>query len=499
WKICSPETAGEFTAVGYFFARALYRKLQVPIGLVNSSWGGTMVETWCSREALERNEDFKPILSSMNSAEMESAAKKKSEAAMKKIDSLQGGMEKNPDTDAWKAPGFDDGHWPQMQLPSYWEQRGLEDVDGVIWFRKSFELSPEEASRPAVLHAGKIDDSDDSYVNGSRVGGLKNQWSENRIYTIPAGILKPGKNTIAIRVEDTGGGGGIFGESNELNLTIGNREIPLSGNWAFRIESISPHSITVGPNSYPTLLFNAMINPLVPFAIRGAIWYQGEANAGRAFQYRSIFPLMINDWRQHWHQGDFPFYFVQLASFNASNGNSEQGSEWAELREAQSLTLSLPNTGMAVTTDIGNPVDIHPKNKQDVGKRLAVIALNNEYGQKMEYYGPVYQSMKIDGDKVVLGFAHLGEGLIAKDKYGYLKGFEIAGADKHFQYAKAFIEGDKVVVYKDGLQHPQAVRYGWADDAGDANLFNKDGFPASPFRTDHWKEKTADVKYALSK
>lgn len=499
WKICSPETAGEFTAVGYFFARELFRKLQVPVGLVNSSWGGTMVETWCSRAALEKNEDFKPIMAAMDEAGMESIARKKSEAVMQKIDSLQGGIEKDPNTEIWKKPDFDDRHWPQMLLPSVWEQRGLEDVDGVIWFRKSFELSAEEAAGPAVLHAGKIDDSDDSYINGSRVGGLKNQWSENRIYTIPPGILRPGRNTIAIRVEDTGGGGGIFGDHDELKITIGSREIPLSGNWAFRIESISPHSITVGPNSYPTLLFNAMINPLVPFAIRGAIWYQGEANTGRAYQYRTIFPLMINDWRQHWGQGDFPFYFVQLASFNASNGNSEQGSGWAELREAQCLTLSLPHTGMAVTTDIGNPVDIHPKNKQDVGKRLAAIALDEAYGEKIEYAGPMYKGMKIDGDKVALGFTHLGQGLMVKDKYGYLKGFEIAGADQHFQYAKAYIEGDKVVVYSEGLKNPQAVRYGWSDDAGDANLYNKDGFPASPFRTDHWKEKTAEVKYGLSK
>jgi sialate O-acetylesterase len=206
---------------------------------------------------------------------------------------------------------------------------------------------------------------------------------------------------------------------------------------------------------------------------------------------------MISDWRNQWHEGDFPFYFVQLASFNAADGNSEHGSEWAELREAQTMTLSLPNTGMAVTTDIGLSNDIHPKDKQDVGKRLAAIALNNIYAHTMEYSGPIYQSIKTDGNKMILTFAHVGDGLTVKDKYGYLKGFEIAGNDRHFHYAKAYIEGDKIIVFQDEVSSPVAVRYGWADDALEANLFNKNGFPASAFRTDDWKGVTADLKYHL--
>ena len=243
-----------------------------------------------------------------------------------------------------------------------------------------------------------------------------------------------------------------------------------------------------------------MISPLIPYGIRGVLWYQGEANADRAYQYRTAFSLMITDWRQHWGEGNFPFYFVQLASFNSMNGNSEGGSKWAELREAQTHTLSLPATGMSVTTDIGESNDIHPKNKQDVGLRLAAIALNNIYGQPMEYSGPVYDSMAVQGNKIILTFTHTGSGLLARNKYGYLLGFEIAGSDHHFHYAKASVQNNKVIVYADEVPSgPASVRYAWADDAGDANLYNREGFPAIPFRTDQWKGVTDDIKYTISK
>ncbi|HET9825896.1 MAG TPA: sialate O-acetylesterase, partial [Chitinophagaceae bacterium] len=246
-------------------------------------------------------------------------------------------------------------------------------------------------------------------------------------------------------------------------------------------------------NSYPTLLFNAMVSPLIPYAFEGVIWYQGESNAGRAYQYRKAFPLMITDWRKHWSAGDFPFYFVQLASYNAGNGNSKTGSTWAELREAQTMTLSLPNTGMAVTTDIGNSTDIHPKNKQDVGKRLAAIALHNLYNKNIVYSGPMYKSMKVQGSTIVVNFTNVGSGLMAKT--GDLRGFEIAGLGGQFFPAVAIIQGDQVVVHNDDIRYPAAVRYAWMDDAAAANLFNKEGLPASPFRTDKWKGVTEGEKF----
>ena len=498
WKVCSPQTAGDFSATAYFFARELYQKLHIPIGLINTSWGGTMVETWTSRGAFEQSDEFRGMIGTMKSgSDIKKMGEEKKDELTKKIVALQGSM--TGDETQYASTGLDDAHWEKMKLPGQWEQAGmgLEDLDGIVWFRKVIDISAAEAGQAAVLDVGKIDDADETYVNGVKVGATTN-YTTHRQYMIPAGVLKAGRNVIAVRVEDTGGNGGIYGEPGELKCTIGVREISLAGDWSFRVARIVMNT-AMGPNSAPTLLFNAMINPLIPYTIRGAIWYQGEANAGRAYQYRKAFPLMITDWRQHWKEGDFPFYFVQLASWNADNGNSQRGSTWAELREAQAMTLSLPNTGMAVTTDIGNSIDIHPKDKQDVGKRLAFIALNNLYGQTMEYSGPVYQSMQVDGQKVILHFSHTGSGLSTPDKYGYLRGFEVAGSDHVWHYAKAGIQGDKVVVWSDVVTSPVAVRYGWMDDALEDNLFNKEGLPAPPFRTDEWKGATEDVKYAVGK
>ncbi len=497
WKVCSPETAGDFTAAGYFFARALYSELKIPIGLINTSWGGTMVETWTSRQAFKNSDEFKDMIVGMQLLNLDSMAKIKKEASLKRIEALQGSID-NTDAATWSEPNKDDSNWPIMQLPNLWESQQLGDLDGIVWFRKTITVSQADAGKAATLQLAMIDDNDVTYVNGTKVGST-NGYNVKRNYTVAADLLKEGSNVIAVRVEDTGGGGGVYGDGADMKLTIGNDVMPLHGNWHFKVEKITGGSTSIGPNSYPTLLFNAMLNPLIPFAFRGVIWYQGETNAGRAYQYRKAFPLMITDWRKRWNDGDFPFYFVQLASFNSANGNSNNGSTWAELREAQTKTLSLPNTGMAITTDIGNSSDIHPKNKQDVGKRLAAIALHNVYGENNVYSGPVYSGMKAEGNKAIITFTDTGGGLAVHDKYGYIKGFEIAGADKQFHYAKASISGNTVVVYNDTVSDPVAIRYGWTDDAGDDNLFNKEGFPAAPFRTDDWKGITEEVKYEVGK
>lgn len=499
WKLCSPENVGDFTAVGYFYARELYRTLKVPIGLVNTSWGGTHSETWTSREAFANSDEFKSMISSMPALDLDALAKQKQEAQLKKLKSMNINLPAK-DVEKWKDVSYDDSQWKTMKLPGLWEQQGLEDLDGVIWFRKSITISAGDAGKEGILELSMIDDSDESFVNGVKVGATKNKYNEKREYKIPGGILKEGTNVIAVRVDDTGGGGGIYGDSQELKLTTNsNAVISLAGNWSYSIENFSMGSATVGPNAYPTLLFNAMIYPLLNFSIEGAIWYQGESNAGRAYQYRTAFPLMIRDWRTHWKQGDFPFYFVQLASFNSANGDSEHGSAWAELREAQTMTLSLPNTGMAVTTDIGAANDIHPRNKQDVGKRLAAIALNQVYGQKNVFSGPTYKSMVIDGNKIRISFTNTGSGLMVKDKYGYLKGFEVAGSDRKFYYAKAWIEGNDVVVSSDKVSSPVAAHFAWADNPEDANLYNNEGFPALPFRTDTWKGITEKARFTFEK
>jgi sialate O-acetylesterase len=493
WKICSPQTAGDFTATGYFFARELYKQLKVPIGLINTSWGGTHVETWTSREGFEGSDEFKSMIAQMPALNLDSLAKLRKDAIMINIQSLQGSLPAQNEATSWST-GIDDTGWPQMSLPSLWEQRQLGDLDGVVWFRKTIDVSPADAGKEGILELAMIDDNDVTYVNGVKVGET-NLYNQHRKYSIPASVLKAGKNFISVRVEDTGGGGGIYGDSSAVKLSIGETVISLAGAWKFKVEQIFGNTSSVGPNSYPTLLYNAMVNPLIPYAFQGVIWYQGEANAGRAYQYRKAFPLMITDWRKHWNAGDFPFYFVQLASYNAGNGNSKNGSTWAELREAQTMTLSLHNTGMAVTTDIGNSKDIHPKNKQDVGIRLAAIALHNVYKKDGVYSGPMYQSMKVIGNKITITFTNIGGGLTSKG--GELKGFEISGLSGQFYPAVATIDNNRVIVESEMVKFPAAVRFGWKDDPGEDNLFNKEGFPASPFRTDRWKGVTEAQKFRI--
>lgn len=497
WRSASPATTGNFTAVGYFFAKKLYDQLKVPIGLIHSSWGGTDIEPWTSRDALEKSDEFKSLMKKIPSINLDSLNKVFKEKLIADLQKWQGGLPDATVVDSWKEFSFDDGSWHQMAVPSIWETQGLTNIDGIVWFRKNIILFAADAGKEGTLELSLIDDNDDTYINGIKIGST-NGVTVVRKYKIPTGVLKEGKNVIAVRINDTGGGGGMYGPASDMKITINQQSQSLAGQWKYRIASVVDTKNSVAPNSYPTLLFNAMVNPLIPYAIKGAIWYQGENNASRAYQYRTAFPLMINDWRQHWSEGNFPFYFVQLASFNAANGNSQKGSAWAELREAQTLTLSLPHTGMAVITDIGMADDIHPKNKQDVGKRLAAIVLHDAYGKNIVYGGPTYESMKTDGSKVVISFSSVGTGLMVKDKYGYINGFEIAGADKKFYYARAHVQDGKVIVESASVSNPIAVRFGWVDDAGESNLFNKEGFPASPFRTDDWKGITQEVKYFIN-
>lgn len=517
WQICSPYTAENFTAVGYFFARELVKRLHVPVGLINSSWGGTMVETWTSRGAFEKSPEFREMINSLPVMDFEGTVKQRKENLNMQIRNLQVNIRDSAPDTVWKYKDYNGDGWPTMQVSAIWENQhiGLDDLDGVVWFRKEFNVDAASAGKPAELSLGKIDDFDETYINGVLVGSTKN-YAALRVYQVPAGLLKAGKNLIAVRVTDTGGGGGFYEDSTTLWIKTAMGKTELGDNWHFRVDSIFNESMGTGPNDFPCLLFNAMINPLIPYGIRGALWYQGEANADRAFQYRTAFPLMITDWRQQWGEGNFPFYFVQLASFSADNGNSNEGSTWAELREAQTRTLALPATGMAVLTDIGESNDIHPKNKQDVGARLAAIALNNIYGQTMEYSGPVYDSMYVRGNKIFLQFSHTGSGLVVKSDSSFIAcnwdtarqepvagncpsigGFEVAGDDRKFYPASAYILGNRVIVFSKEVASPVAVRFAWADDAKAANLFNREGFPAVPFRTDQWKGITDDKKFSV--
>ncbi len=487
WWECSPISTPKFSAVAYFFGRALYQKLKVPIGLINTSWGGTVAETWTSPDAIAKNSDFAPMLENLKKIDLNEYGKSVEKELRDRLGEFattdQGTKDNQP---IWADPGMDDQKWKTMQLPGYIENNGLQGVDGIIWFRKTVEMDAADAGKASTLELSKINDSDVCYVNGVKVGGTEQKAESRRSYTIPEGVLKAGKNNVTVRVEDIGGNGGIYGDAKDMKIVAAQKSIPLAGDWKFKIGVLKVNT-TLGPNSYPTLLYNGMIAPLVPYAIKGAIWYQGEGNAGRAFQYRKVFTDMIKDWRTHWDQGDFPFLFVQLANFMKADSLPVE-STWAELREAQSMALALPKTGMASAIDVGDALDIHPKDKLTVGNRLALSAIAVAYRQPIENLGPVYKEMKISGNTIEITFDHVVLGLVAKDKYGYVKGFTVAGKDHQFHWAKATISStNTILINSPEVTAPVAVRYGWANNPDDVNLYNSKGLPADPFRTDKWK------------
>lgn len=485
WEVCSMETAAGFSAVGFYFGMNLEKELNIPIGLINSNWGGTDIETWTSLETMYNDKDYTAVIEKLKASDLEQLRKESEENRRKYQQTINTG---DPGIiNKWfvSETGIED--WKTMKLPQAWEGAGLPSLDGVVWFRKELFLTEADAGKDAVLSLGPIDDSDETWVNGIKVGKTENRYDASRFYKVPAGILKAGMNVIAVKVIDTGGGGGMWGMDENIYLETSGKKIALAGDWVYKVGLDLPAPKEVSsPNSFPSLLYNAMINPITNFPIKGVIWYQGENNAGNYMKYRQLFPAMINDWRQKWNMGDFTFLFVQLANY-MEPALAPQQSSWAGLREAQTMTLSVPNTGMAVIIDIGETKDIHPRNKDDVGYRLALAALNKSYGKNIVYSGPLFKSMKIEGDHAILEFDHIGSGLVTKDKYGYLKAFAIAGADKIFVWAKAYITPDnKVVVSAEAVRNPVAVRYAWADNPDDANLYNKEGLPASPFRTDQW-------------
>jgi sialate O-acetylesterase len=501
WSVCSPETVGGFSAVAYFFGRELHQKLGVPIGLINSSWGGTIAEAWTSRDMLQSMPQFKEAVAryekdlpnfEKNDAEYQVRVKEREEKFYP-ADPGNVGFEKG-----WAAPKTDIRDWGTIHVPSFWQGSGL-DFSGVLWFRRDVEIPAEWAGKPLTLNLCPCDKHDTTYFNNVQVGamgpGNPNAWATPRSYSIPAGLVKPGRNTIAVRVYSFAYAGGIMGSVTDLNLGPANipdsARIPLAGSWQYKVEhnfgKITPLALQQplgpgNPNS-PYILFTSMIQPLIPYAMRGAIWYQGESNASKPVEYRTLFPAMIRSWREAWRQGDFPFLFVQLANYMQAAQQPEE-STWAELREAQSMALQLPHTGMAVAIDVGEAADIHPKNKQDVGKRLALSALHRVYGLKdVVPSGPLYAGATVEGNKMRVRFTHTDGGLLARD--GELTGFAIAGTDRKFVWATAQIEDSTVLVWNDKVPRPVAVRYAWANNPV-CNLYNKAGLPASPFRTDNW-------------
>ena len=486
WSVCSPETVGDFTAVGYYFAKRLHKDLQVPIGLVNTTWGGTVIEAWIEGKVLRDHPDFTEVVQKIEADATDVDKTAKVAAKLKRWKERLPEVAYGP-AEAYHPTDFDDSDWKKIPVPAYWEQKGFRGVDGVGWYRKKVTIPQRWVGKPLTISLGTIDDVDFTYVNGQKVGETTG-WDVERVYKIDPSVNNTTDVSIAVRVIDGNDGGGMVGSRENYTLSVAGEEpISLAGKWKMRLE---PATKKLGPaprraysgHNTPTGLFNAMVNPLIPFKAQGVIWYQGESNGERGKQYQALFPMLINNWRDRW-QDEMSFYWVQLANYQPSS-DWPYDSKWAELREAQSMTLSLPKTGQAVIIDIGETWDIHPKNKQDVGDRLARHALAKDYGKPIKFSGPSYKSFEIDGAKVKVSF-DFGVGLKSSDGKP-LKRFEVAGDDRKFHWAEATIEGNEVIVSCENVKSPVAVRYAWSENPEGCNLTNETGLPASPFRTDSW-------------
>lgn len=505
WTECTPENASAFSATAFFFGKKLMEELKIPIGLIHSSWGGTPVESWTSGKELSIIPQYKELIDKFANSKQEyerlhawlnqlqqlDISQSTSDFSWAKID-LKDNECSNVD--------YDDSKWHEINMPSSWDGIGLANFDGALWFRKQIEIPETWLNKDLVLSLGPIDDMDVTYVNGIKVGGFEEPgfWQVERNHIIPAELVKQKILNVAVRVIDNQGGGGMYGSADKfrLHLKATDESISITGTWKYlpvaeyrtgkfflfnpnNLEFMNRPKLSIEVSAYsPTTLYNAMISPLVPYNMRGAIWYQGESNTGDAELYKKVFPIMINNWRSDWKR-QLSFYYTQIAPFRYDEGTNSQ-----LLREAQFQSMSVPKTGMAVTMDIGTIENVHPGNKKDVGERLARWALAKDYGKKVVVSGPVYKSAKVVNGKIVLSFDYADQ-LEIKLRDGK-NNFLIAGEDKLFTEAIVEIKGKTLIVSSPNVKEPKAVRYCWSDIA-EGTLFNGSGLPSSSFRTDDWK------------
>ncbi|MDD5705805.1 MAG: sialate O-acetylesterase [Kiritimatiellae bacterium] len=493
WQPATVPDIATFSAVAYFFGARLHRELGVAVGLLNSSWGGTRIEAWMSREALMLRPDTRLEVESAEAAFADPAFLGKQES-FKPPDDPGNGAE----AAGWAATAFDDRKWRTMKLPRIWQHDG-HNYSGVFWFRREVEIPAAWAGRELQLNLGSMDKTDVSYFNGRRIGATGEGqdltvWNKPRVYRVPADAVRAGRAAIAVRVFSFMYGGGMTGPEACMYMHPADEpsaRVPLAGDWRYAVEHnlglIVPPALPPGPDNPNTagILYDSMIAPLLPYALRGAIWYQGESNAddATAARYGRMLNDLMDDWWRAWGQGPFAFLTVQLANYMAPRDFLE-GSLWALVRDGQLKSLARPQAGLAVTIDIGDPHDIHPRNKWDVGGRLAQWALARTYGRPLVASGPLYDGMTIERGRVRIRFRHTGGGLVAKS--GALRTFVVAGKDRQFLAAEARIEGDTVTVSHPDVPLPVAVRYAWAENPAGCNLYNAAGLPASPFRTDDW-------------
>lgn len=483
WQECSSATVPEFSAVAYFYARELWKELNVPIGVIDCTWGGTPAEAWTSFGTLKQVIGFQDETSKIEKLNFDKASLVATyQQDMKEWQELFAAKDAglNKGTPLWTSSLQTDKAWKTMELPGYWEGRGLDGVDGIVWFQREIEIPTNWEGKDISLSLGMIDDEDITYYNGKEIAKGYG-YATPRRYTIPAELVKARKGTITVRVADFGGEGGIHGEKKDLFAEVNGQKISLNGVWNYRVgmtmRELPPAPVSPESSSYPSVLYNAMVHPFTIFPIKGVIWYQGEANVGRDKQYVPLFQSLIADWRKQWNT-DFPFYFVQLANFLKPQ-EVQPDSQWAALREAQAEALHVDNTGMVVAIDLGVSYDIHPKNKQEVAKRFATLALANTYHQG-EYKMPACQSYNISGKKLTLTF---NTEIQAQEKI--IKGFILAGPDGVFYPATATLTGKtSIVLESSDVAIPIAARYNWAD-CPDGNLYSTNSnLPVPPFRTD---------------
>jgi sialate O-acetylesterase len=490
WQAVSPETANSVSAVAYYFAVKVQQEIHVPIGLVVDAVGGSPAEAWTSAVALRPLKDFDIPLALVVKYAAEGAPEY-GNYIMHWYDEYDVGLQ-----GTWAAPNFDDSDWKQVQIPGGFAELGVPDTPAVAWFRKEITFPDPLPQGRAMMYLGEIERMDTVYINGTFVGG--SAWVENpRVYFVRSGVLKPGRNIIAIRVLKTKPDGGFLSKPADLHLTLGDESnIPLAGEWKGRIsvDARPPHPMPIGYENWPvmpTVLYQGMLVPIAPLSITGALWYQGEQNSPRGYQYRKILPVMIADWRHLFGEGDFPFYIVSLPAFGQRSPTPTDDG-WADVRESMAITAAaVPDSCLAVTIDTGDPDNIHAKDKEPVGNRLAFCALAKYYGKDVPYSGPTLASVKRKSHSIALRFAHADGGLVAKG--GKLEGFSIAGADQKWSWAEARIKGDSVIVSSPSVPHPQEARYAWQTNPA-ATLFNGAGLPAGPFRTDHWPLITEGVR-----
>lgn len=485
WKSAVGDDVRPFSAVAYFFAKKLYEKYQIPIGIINASVGGSPIEAWTSEEGLKEFPALQTTIQKNKDTAYINGLNRRAFAS--NTNRTQQIIDKGlTETPKWFETTYSPKGWRAINIPGYWEDQGIKDLNGVVWYRREIDIPATMTGKPAKVFLGRIVDADILYINGKQAGNTTYMYPQRR-YNVPADLLKAGKNIFVVKVTNNFGKGG-FVPDKPYCIFAGTDTIDLKGTWQYKVgEVFTPRggqsfSGGIAAQNQPSALYNSMVAPVITYTIKGLLWYQGESNTGRAAEYTKLQPAQIADWRNKWQQENIPFLFVQLPNFMDANYLPSE-SQWAELREAQLKSLSVPNTAMAVAIDLGEWNDIHPDNKKDVGERLALAAQKMVYGENIVYSGPVYQSSKTEENKIIVTFAHTGTGLISNDGEE-LNEFAIAGADKKFVWAKAKIEGDKVIVWNENIKDPVYVRYAWADNPVNPNLYNKEGLPASPFRTD---------------